>query len=111
MKSNPSNSILSNASCVPIPFPGRFKESKKYEDEKSILETFKKVQVNHTTFGCYQASSQVCQVSQRSYALLGDRIREKEVVKVSENVSAVIQRKMPPKCKDPGSFNYSMYYW
>ena len=25
-------------------------------------------------------------------------------MKVSENVSAVIQRKLPPKCKDPGSF-------
>ncbi|MDD0193488.1 hypothetical protein PSY30_23630, partial [Shigella flexneri] len=32
------------------------------------------------------------------------RLREKEVVKVSEQVSAVIQRKLPPKCKDPGSF-------
>ncbi|CAN6542449.1 unnamed protein product [Malus baccata var. baccata] len=32
------------------------------------------------------------------------RIREKEVVHVSENVSALLQRKLPPKCKDPGSF-------
>ncbi|CAN6560246.1 unnamed protein product [Malus baccata var. baccata] len=32
------------------------------------------------------------------------RISNKEVVKVSENVSAVLQRKLPPKCKDPGSF-------
>ena len=28
----------------------------------------------------------------------------KEVVKVSENVSVVLQRKLPTKCKDPGSF-------
>ena len=28
----------------------------------------------------------------------------KEVVKVGENVSAILQRKLPPKCKDPGSF-------
>ncbi|CAN6557463.1 unnamed protein product [Malus baccata var. baccata] len=32
------------------------------------------------------------------------RISNKEVVQVSENVSAVLQRKLPPKCKDPGSF-------
>ncbi|CAL2228447.1 unnamed protein product [Prunus armeniaca] len=32
------------------------------------------------------------------------RISNKEVVRVSENVSAVLQRKLPPKCKDPGSF-------
>ncbi|CAN6725367.1 unnamed protein product [Malus baccata var. baccata] len=32
------------------------------------------------------------------------RISTKEVVKVGENVSAILQRKLPPKCKDPGSF-------
>ncbi|CAN6678271.1 unnamed protein product [Malus baccata var. baccata] len=32
------------------------------------------------------------------------RASNKEVVRVSENVSPVLQRKLPPKCKDPGSF-------
>ncbi|CAN6573186.1 unnamed protein product [Malus baccata var. baccata] len=32
------------------------------------------------------------------------RISTKEVVKVGENVSAILQRKLPPKCKDLGSF-------
>ncbi|KAI5324085.1 hypothetical protein L3X38_033158 [Prunus dulcis] len=32
------------------------------------------------------------------------RISNKEVVRVSENVSAVLQRKLPPKCKDPADF-------
>ena len=32
------------------------------------------------------------------------RCSNKEVVKVSENVSAVLLFKLPPKCKDPGSF-------
>ncbi|KAM1125249.1 hypothetical protein ACFX2B_040071 [Malus domestica] len=31
-------------------------------------------------------------------------ISTKEVVKVGENVSTILQRKLPPKCKDPGSF-------
>ena len=31
-------------------------------------------------------------------------ISNKDVVMVSENVSVVLQRKLPPKCKDPGSF-------
>ncbi|CAN6723514.1 unnamed protein product [Malus baccata var. baccata] len=43
-----------------------------------IMETFQKVQVNIP---------------------LLDAIKQ-----VSENVSAVLQRKLPPKCKDPGSF-------
>ncbi|CAN6573179.1 unnamed protein product [Malus baccata var. baccata] len=32
------------------------------------------------------------------------QIREKKVVHVSDNVSALLQRKLSPKCKDPGSF-------
>ncbi|KAB2597239.1 S ribonuclease [Pyrus ussuriensis x Pyrus communis] len=32
------------------------------------------------------------------------RVSNKEMVRVSENVSAVLRRKLPPKCKDPGSF-------
>ncbi|CAN6679403.1 unnamed protein product [Malus baccata var. baccata] len=32
------------------------------------------------------------------------RMSTKEVVKVGENVSAILQRKLPPKCNDPGSF-------
>ncbi|CAN6686034.1 unnamed protein product [Malus baccata var. baccata] len=41
-----SNSILSNPIPPNVPFPSRFKQSKKEENEKDILETFRKVQVN-----------------------------------------------------------------
>ncbi|CAN6721305.1 unnamed protein product [Malus baccata var. baccata] len=54
----------------------RFMQSKKDESEKDIFDTFRKVK----------------------------RASNKEVVRVSENVSAVLQRKLPPKCKDPCSF-------
>ena len=32
------------------------------------------------------------------------KLRGDEKVSMSENVSAVLQRKLPPKCKDPGTF-------
>ena len=32
------------------------------------------------------------------------KLKGNEVVNVGENVSAVLQQKLPPKCKDPGSF-------
>ncbi|KAM1391914.1 hypothetical protein ACFX2I_019571 [Malus domestica] len=51
--SNPYNSakvssIPTSPSSIPlnVPFPGRLKQSKKEENEKDILETFRKVQVN-----------------------------------------------------------------
>ncbi|CAN6566324.1 unnamed protein product [Malus baccata var. baccata] len=73
-----SNSIPTNDFPLNVPFPSRFKQTKKEEAKKDILETFRKVQVNIP---------------------LLDAIKQ-----VSENVSAVLQRKLPPKCKDPGSF-------
>ncbi|CAN6573203.1 unnamed protein product [Malus baccata var. baccata] len=89
----PSNSgkgdvILNHSNPIPpnAPFPRRFMQSKKEENEKDILETFRKVQVNIPLLDAIK------------------QVPSKEVVKVSENVSAVLQRKLPPKCKDPGSF-------
>ncbi|CAN6542477.1 unnamed protein product [Malus baccata var. baccata] len=64
-KPNSSSSIPLN-----VPFPSRLKQSKKEENEKDILETFRKVQVNIP---------------------LLDAIKQ-------------VPRKLPPKCKDPGSF-------
>ncbi len=33
------------------------------------------------------------------------KLRNNEKISVGENVSALIQKKLPPKCKDPGSFS------
>ncbi|CAN6706893.1 unnamed protein product [Malus baccata var. baccata] len=93
-----SNSIPTNA-----PFPRRFMQSKKDESDKDILDTFRKVQVN---IPLLDAIKQVPKYAKFLKELCTTRKRasNKEVVRVSENVSAVLQRKLPPKCKDPGSF-------
>ncbi|CAL8998313.1 unnamed protein product [Prunus brigantina] len=81
-------------------------KSKKEENEKDILETFRKVQVN---IPLLDAIKQVPKYAKFLKELCTTRRRNsnKEVVRVSENVSAVLQRKLPPKCKDPGSFTIS----
>ncbi|CAN6544195.1 unnamed protein product [Malus baccata var. baccata] len=78
-------------------------QSKKNEAEKHILETFRKVQVN---IPLLDAIKQVPRYAKflKELCTTRKRISSKEVVKVSENVSAVLQRKLPTKCKDPGSF-------
>ncbi|KAM1611431.1 hypothetical protein ACFX1Z_000213 [Malus domestica] len=97
--------ILINSNVVPpnVPFPRRFMQSKKEEAEKDILETFRKVQVNITLL---DAIKQVPRYAKflKELSTTRKRISSKEVVKVSENVLAVLQRKLPTKCKDPGSF-------
>nr|KAJ0214876.1 hypothetical protein LSAT_V11C300149770 [Lactuca sativa] len=32
------------------------------------------------------------------------KLKENEIIKVCDNVSAVLQKRLPPKCKDPGVF-------
>ncbi|CAN6690971.1 unnamed protein product [Malus baccata var. baccata] len=97
--------ILINSNIVPpnVSFPRRFMQSKKEEAEKDILETFRKVQVNILLL---DAIKQVPRYAKflKELCIIRKRISSKEVVKVSENVSTVLQRKLPTKCKDPGSF-------
>ncbi|KAM2622716.1 hypothetical protein TB2_027309 [Malus domestica] len=94
---------LSSSIPLNVPFPSRLKQSKKEETEKDILETFWKVQVN---IPLLDAIKQVPRYAKflKELCTTRRRISNKEVVQVSENVSAVLQRKIPPKCKDPGSF-------
>ncbi|CAN6716310.1 unnamed protein product [Malus baccata var. baccata] len=97
------NSTFSSSIPLNVPFPGRFRQSKKEEAEKDILETFRKVQVN---IPLLDAIKQVPRYARflKELCISRRRISNKEVVQVSENVSAMLQRKLPPKCKDPGSF-------
>ncbi|XP_068329724.1 uncharacterized protein [Pyrus communis] len=106
----PSNSgklgpSLVNSNPIPpsVPFPRRFMQSKKEENDKDILEMFRKVQVNILLL---VAIKQVPKHANflKELCITRKRISNKEVVRVSENVSAVLQRKLPPTCKDPGSF-------
>ncbi|XP_062170377.1 uncharacterized protein LOC133876109 [Alnus glutinosa] len=64
----------------PVPhFPQALAESRKYEQNKDLYETFRRCKRKQKLKGC-------------------------EKVRVGENVSAVIQRKFFAKCKDPGMF-------
>ncbi|KAH9792667.1 hypothetical protein KPL71_004223 [Citrus sinensis] len=86
---------------IPLPFPSRFKQSKKEEQEKEILETFRKVEVN---IPLLDAIKQVPRYAKFLKELCSNKrkLSGNEKVSVGENVSAVLQRKLPPKCKDPG---------
>ncbi|CAN6547738.1 unnamed protein product [Malus baccata var. baccata] len=98
-------SIPINSNVIPpdVPFPSRFLQTKNEEEEKDVLETFRKVHVN---IPLLDAIKQIPKYAKflKKLCTTRKRIREKEVVHVSENVSALLQRKLPPKCKDPGSF-------
>ncbi|CAN6700771.1 unnamed protein product [Malus baccata var. baccata] len=100
---NVSNSVPTNVFPSNVPFPSRFMQTKKEEAEKDILETFRKVQVN---IPLLDAIKQVPRYAKfwKELCTTRKRMSTKEVVKVDKNMSAILQRKLPPKCKDPGSF-------
>ncbi|XP_031095193.1 uncharacterized protein LOC115999484 [Ipomoea triloba] len=88
---------------IPPPFPSRFAKSKNAEDEKEILETFRKVEVN---IPLLDAIKQIPRYAKFLKELCTNKrkLKGNEMVNMGENVSAILQKKLPPKCKDPGMF-------
>jgi hypothetical protein len=95
---------LSFSSYTPKPpFPSRLAELKEEEQGKEILDTFKKVQVN---IPLLDAVKQIPKYEKFLKELCTNKRKkkDKEKVKLSKNVSAVLQNKMSEKCKDPSMF-------
>ncbi|XP_062103514.1 uncharacterized protein LOC133814588 [Humulus lupulus] len=85
------------------PFPSRLKMFKKEEANKEILVTFCKVEVN---IPLLYAIKEVPRYAKFLKELCTNKckLRGNEKVSVGENVSAVLQKMLPPKCKDPRTF-------
>ncbi|XP_040940671.1 uncharacterized protein [Gossypium hirsutum] len=84
---------------MPPPFPGRLARDKKEKEEKEILETFRKVEVN---IPLLDAIKQIPRYAKflKELCTSKRRLIGNERVNVGENVSAVLQKKVPPKYKD-----------
>ncbi|XP_062155187.1 uncharacterized protein LOC133863242 [Alnus glutinosa] len=80
-------------------------ESRKYEQNKDLYETFRRCEVN---IPLLDAIKQVPRYAKFLKELCTIKRKQKlkgcEKVRKGENDSAVIQRKLPAKCKDPGMF-------
>ena len=93
-----SNSIISNSTPPNAPFPRRFMQASKEKEEKDILDTFRKVQINIPLLDAIKQIPK-CAKFLKKLCTTKKKIQEKEVVMVSENVSAILQRKLPPNAK------------
>ncbi|XP_011075747.1 uncharacterized protein LOC105160177 [Sesamum indicum] len=86
------------------PFPERFNKVKKEEEEKEILETFRKVEVNIPLLDAIKQIPRYAKFFKELCTSKG-KLKGNERVSMGENVSAILQRKLPPKCNDPGTFS------
>ncbi|XP_076920461.1 uncharacterized protein LOC143581589 [Bidens hawaiensis] len=103
-KDEASKPVKSEAKFYPPPpFPERLQGTRKERKEQEIMETFRKVEVN---IPLLDAIKQVPRYAKFLKQLCTSKKNLKgiETVKVSENISAVLQKRLPPKCKDPGVF-------
>ncbi|XP_075486393.1 uncharacterized protein LOC142526005 [Primulina tabacum] len=97
-----SKSFSSTISNVVVPpFPSRLEKSKKMDYETEVLETFRKVEIN---IPLIDAIKQIPRYAKFLKDLCTNkrRLKSDEKVSVGENVSAVIKKSLPNKCKDPG---------
>ncbi|XP_016667439.1 uncharacterized protein [Gossypium hirsutum] len=85
------------------PFPGQLNQCRKGKEDKEILETFKNVEI---TILLLDAIKQILQHAKFLKELCTNKRKliGNENVSVGENVSAVLQQKMPAKYKDRGMF-------
>ncbi|XP_021723160.1 uncharacterized protein LOC110690618 [Chenopodium quinoa] len=87
------------------PFPEALQDTRRYEKDKDIYETFSKCEVNIPLLNVIKRiprfakfMKELCTIKRKH------RLGGKEKVKVSAHVSAVFQKKIPEKCGDPGMF-------
>ncbi|XP_022857587.1 uncharacterized protein LOC111378584 [Olea europaea var. sylvestris] len=88
----------------PLPFPQRY--LKKEFDEKftKFLEVFKKIHIN---IPFAEALAQMPNYAKFLKKVMSKKrkLEEFETVKLTEECSAILQKKLPHKLKDPSSFN------
>ncbi|GJV99292.1 DNA-directed DNA polymerase [Tanacetum coccineum] len=87
-----------------VPFPSRLKKQKKDDDDERLLSIFKKININ---LPFLKAMIHMPKGANVLKYLLSDKEKLEKAtssVKLSEECSAVIQRSLPQKEGDPGSF-------
>ncbi|XP_061372980.1 uncharacterized protein LOC133315391 [Gastrolobium bilobum] len=87
-----------------IPYPQRFREEIKKQQYSKFLYIFKKLQINILFT---EALENMPNYAKFMKDLLSRKrkLQECETVTLTEECSAIIQKKLPPKLKDPGRFS------
>ncbi|XP_052198364.1 uncharacterized protein LOC127805652 [Diospyros lotus] len=88
----------------PIPFPQRLSKHKMDKQFEKFLEVFKKLHIN---IPFADALAQMPSYMKFMKEILSNKrkLEEHETVNLTEECLAILQKKLPPKLKDPGSFS------
>ncbi|XP_052621272.1 uncharacterized protein LOC128127061 [Lactuca sativa] len=102
-KTTAKKSFVTEPKATPAPFPERLKSTKKEREESEIMQMFPKV---HMNIPLLEAIKQVPRYARflNDLCVSKKKLKGNQIVKVGENVSAVLQKRIPPKCNDPRVF-------
>ncbi|XP_022859404.1 uncharacterized protein LOC111380150 [Olea europaea var. sylvestris] len=87
----------------PIPFPQRLQKHKLNKQFQEFLDVFKKLHIN---IPFAETLAQMPSYTKFMKDILSNKkkLEDNETVMLTEECSAILQHKLPPKLKDPGSF-------
>jgi hypothetical protein len=87
----------------PLPFPQRFQKLQIEKQFEKFLEVFKKLHIN---IPFADALAQMPSYFKFMKEILSNKrkLEDFETVALTEECSAILQKKLPPKLRDPGSF-------
>ncbi|KAJ4963679.1 hypothetical protein NE237_023618 [Protea cynaroides] len=87
----------------PIPFPQKLKQNKIDKQFEKFLEKFKQLHIN---IPFADALAQIPTYAKFLKEIMSNKrkLEDYETIALTEECSAVIQNKLPPKLRDPGSF-------
>ncbi|KAJ9545367.1 hypothetical protein OSB04_025074, partial [Centaurea solstitialis] len=97
-----------NATVPKVPFPSRLKAHKDDVNFAKFLEVFKKLHIN-IPFADALAQRPSYVKFLKDILSNKRKIEEHATVALTEECSAIIQHKLPPKLKDPGSFTIPVH--
>ena len=102
-KKQSSETSTETKASIPVPYPQRLKKHKLDKQFTKFMDVFKKLHIN---IPFADALEQMPSYVQFMKDILSQkrRLADFETVNLTEECSAILQRKLPQKLKDPGSF-------
>ncbi|KAK8685705.1 hypothetical protein V6N13_124742 [Hibiscus sabdariffa] len=97
------SSLTISPYATPPPFPSRLVKRDKQAEEKEILDIFRKVGINIPLLDVIRKMPRYARFL-KDLCTTKRKLTGNEKVNLGENVSAVFQRKLPPKLKDQADF-------
>ena len=95
--------IKTDELAIPIPYPQRLKKGKLEKQFAKFLDIFKKLHINIPFLEALENTPSYVKFMKKILASK-KKLEEYGTIALTEECSAILQKKLPPKLQDPGSF-------